>query len=127
MHDYTTSNYYSVPFAHVSQDGKYAAFTSNWGGTLGVDPQNMGDGKRIDLFLVELNQTHSVPAVDSIPPTLPVLPFGIDGSQGLPGSQMPQPSPPTTSASWRCDTLLIATGSLKLPRPRLRTYSTQPS
>jgi hypothetical protein len=77
MHDYETSNYFSVPFAHVSPDGRYAMFNSNWGGTLGTDPQGQGDGKRIDVFLVELNQQYPVPAVDSVPPSAPVLPTGI--------------------------------------------------
>jgi Bacterial Ig domain len=90
MHAVQTGYYYTVPFAHVSPDGRYALIGSNWGGTLGTasDFQGTYDGnptdqKRVDVFLIELNQKYQVPAVDNVPPTIPVFPAGIDGSQNI--------------------------------------------
>ena len=92
MHAVETGYYYTVPFAHVSPDGRYALINSNWGGTLGTasDVQqtynaNPADQKRVDVFLIELNQKYQVPAVDEVPPTIPVFPTGIDGNQNISG------------------------------------------
>jgi hypothetical protein len=88
-----TGYYYTVPFAHVSPDGQYALINSNWGGTLGTASEVQGtyngspaDQKRVDVFLVELNQKYQVPVVDSVPPTIPVFPPGIDGNQNISGT-----------------------------------------
>jgi len=93
MHAVQTGYYYTIPFAHVSPDGRYALINSNWGGTLGTasDVQatyngTPSDQKRVDVFLIELNQKYPVPTVDQIPPTIPVFPTGIDGSQTISGS-----------------------------------------
>jgi hypothetical protein len=45
-------DYWATPRANVSNDGKWALFTSNWGRTLGPNPVEGGD--RQDAFLVEL-------------------------------------------------------------------------
>ncbi len=87
MHAVQTGYYYTVPFARVSPDGQYALINSNWGGTLGTASDIQGsynglpsDQKRVDVFLVELNQRYSAAAVDSAPPAPPLFPAGIDGS-----------------------------------------------
>jgi hypothetical protein len=54
------------PHPNVSQDGRWVLFTSNWEKTLGVDPAGeAGTGARQDVFLLELKQTGSGPAVSS--------------------------------------------------------------
>jgi hypothetical protein len=92
MHAVQTGYYYTVPFAHVSANGQYALINSNWGGTLGtaaeVQTSYNGapvDQKRVDVFLIELNQKYPVRAVDAVPPTVPLFPPGIDGSQNISG------------------------------------------
>ena len=92
MHAVQTGYYYTVPFAHVSPDGRYALINSNWGGTLGTasEVQQTYDGasvdqKRVDVFLIELNQRYQAAAVDAVPPTTPLFPAGIDGSQNISG------------------------------------------
>jgi Big-like domain-containing protein len=92
MHAVQTGYYYTVPFAHVSPDGRYALINSNWGETLGTasDVQSTYDGaptdqQRVDVFLIELNQNYPVQPVDGIPPTIPVFPPGIDGNQNISG------------------------------------------
>jgi hypothetical protein len=93
MHAVQTGYYYTTPFAHVSPDGQYALIDSNWGGTLGTASEDQGtyngsptDQKRVDVFLIELNQKYAVPAVDDVPPTVPVFQAGIDGSQNISGT-----------------------------------------
>ena len=44
--DGTTYGYYDTPFANISPDGQFVAFTSNWGGTTGNNRQ--------DLYLVKI-------------------------------------------------------------------------
>jgi hypothetical protein len=44
-------SFWDTPRANVSQDGRWALFTSNWERTLGADP---GGGPREDVFMVEL-------------------------------------------------------------------------
>jgi len=46
-----------VPRANVSQDRRFALFTSNWGLTLGVGP----DGFRDDAFIVQLAPAQAGP------------------------------------------------------------------
>ena len=93
MHAGQTGYYFTVPFAHVSPDGQYALINSNWGGTLGTASEaqgtyngNVADQKRVDVFLIELNQKYQVPAVDDVPPSVPVFPVGLDGSQNISGT-----------------------------------------
>jgi hypothetical protein len=49
-------SFYDSPRANVSQDGRLALFTSNWGQTLGTGP----DGLRQDAFIVQLASPDSV-------------------------------------------------------------------
>jgi hypothetical protein len=93
MHAVQTGYYFTVPFAHVSPDGQYALINSNWGGTLGTASEIQGtyngspaDQKRVDVFLIELNQKYQVPAVDDVPPSVPVFPVGLDNSQNISGT-----------------------------------------
>jgi hypothetical protein len=80
MHAVQTGFYYTVPFAHVSPDGRYALISSNWGETLGYATDFQGsyngtptDQKRVDVFLVDLDQKYPAAAVDSTPPSTPVF------------------------------------------------------
>jgi hypothetical protein len=93
MHAAQTGYYFTVPFAHVSPDGRYALINSNWGGTLGTASEVQGtyngapaDQKRVDVFLIELNQKYAVPSVDDVPPTVPAFRAGIDGSENISGT-----------------------------------------
>jgi len=54
-HNHNTggSCYYGQAFAQISKDGKWALFSSPWGGTLGSG-SGFGCGVRIDTFVVEL-------------------------------------------------------------------------
>ena len=61
------SCYYGQAFAQISNDGKWALFSSHWDGTLGDDTA-FGCSKRIDTFIVDL-----MSAVRRRP-VLPVLP-----------------------------------------------------
>jgi hypothetical protein len=45
--------YYGQAFAQISNDGKWALFSSPWGGTLGADTA-FGCSSRIDTFIVDL-------------------------------------------------------------------------
>jgi hypothetical protein len=46
--------YYGDAFAQISNDGKWALFSSPWEGTLGSETGGFGCGTRIDTFIVEL-------------------------------------------------------------------------
>jgi hypothetical protein len=60
-------SFWDTPRANVSQDGRWALFTSNWEGTLGADP---GGGPREDVFMVELRGATNSPA-SSVPTPTP--------------------------------------------------------
>ena len=56
-HNHNTSScYYGESFAQISNDGKWALFSSTWDGTLGADTA-FGCKTRIDTFIVELSAT----------------------------------------------------------------------
>jgi len=55
--------YYGDSFAQISNDGRWALFSSPWDGTLGPSAGDFGFGTRIDTFIVEL--------VTSAPPPPP--------------------------------------------------------
>ena len=61
--------YYAQAFAQISNDGKWALFSSYWDGTLGADT-SFGCSTRVDTFIVELVGATSAP--DTLPP--PPLP-----------------------------------------------------
>jgi hypothetical protein len=53
--DPTAISFWYTPRAIVSQDGRWAIFTSNWDKSLGVDPRGQPGGMlRQDVFIVEL-------------------------------------------------------------------------
>jgi len=58
--------YYGDSFAQISNDGRWALFSSYWDGTLGPSAGDFGFGTRIDTFIVEL--------VTSAPPPPPPSP-----------------------------------------------------
>ena len=56
--DPTTISFWYTPRAIVSQDGRWAIFTSNWDKTLGLDSQGQPGGMyRQDVFVVELKMS----------------------------------------------------------------------
>ena len=48
------AGYFTSAFAQISNDGRWALFTSHWDGTLGSSNGDFGTGHRIDTFIVEL-------------------------------------------------------------------------
>ena len=52
LHPVSGWDYWATPRPNISNDGKWALFTSNWGRTLGTDAVEGGD--RQDAFIVEL-------------------------------------------------------------------------
>ena len=53
--DPTTLSFWYTPRAIVSQDGRWAIFTSNWDKSLGIDSRGQpGEMYRQDVFIVEL-------------------------------------------------------------------------
>ena len=47
--------FYAQSFAQISNDGRWAAFSSYWDGTLGASSGDFGLSTRIDTFIVELS------------------------------------------------------------------------
>jgi hypothetical protein len=65
-HNHSTGScYYGEGFAQISNDGKWALFSSYWDGRLGPD-NSFGCGTRIDTFIVRL-----------VPPPTPTTPTGL--------------------------------------------------
>ena len=52
-HNSDSSCYYGLAFAQISNDGRWALFSSPWDGTLGSDTA-FGCSNRIDTFIVDL-------------------------------------------------------------------------
>lgn len=46
--------FYGCAFAQISNDGRWALFSSYWGGTLGASNGDFGMPTRLDTFVVEL-------------------------------------------------------------------------
>ncbi|HKY73478.1 MAG TPA: hypothetical protein VJL88_16270 [Nitrospira sp.] len=46
--------YHGTSFAQISNDGRWALFSSYWDGTLGASPGDFGFSTRMDTFIVEL-------------------------------------------------------------------------
>jgi hypothetical protein len=94
-------SFWDTPRANVSQDGRWALFTSNWERTLGGDP---GGGPREDVFMVELRGAATTPA-PSTPtpapaPTPAPSPSPSPAPAPPPGSTpVPSPAPPNPPAS----------------------------
>lgn len=54
-HNYNAnSSFYGQAFAQISNDGRWALFSSYWGGTLGSSGGDFGLSSRLDTFVVEL-------------------------------------------------------------------------
>jgi hypothetical protein len=63
-HRTTVVSFWDTPRANVSQDGRWALFSSNWEKTLGTDP---GGGPREDVFMVAVALGGTSPAAPSAP------------------------------------------------------------
>ena len=51
--------FYACSFAQISNDGRWAIFSSPWDGTLGTSGGDFGIGTRIDTFIVDLGSSQS--------------------------------------------------------------------
>jgi hypothetical protein len=51
--------FYGCSFAQISNDGRWALFSSYWDGTLGASAGDFGFGTRIDTFIVDLVSAQS--------------------------------------------------------------------
>lgn len=68
-HNHNTSScYYGESFAQISNDGKWALFSSTWDGTLGSDTA-FGCKNRIDTFIVDLTGGSSNSGGTAPPPS----------------------------------------------------------
>jgi hypothetical protein len=76
--------YYAQAFAQISNDGRWALFSSYWDGTLGADT-SFGCSTRIDTFIVELMPSSS-PALPSPPPPTMGSSFSVPGGTSLTSS-----------------------------------------
>src|SRR5262249_10343589 len=50
----SSDSYYQEAFAQISNDGRWALFSSYWDGTLGASGGDFGVSTRIDTFIVDL-------------------------------------------------------------------------
>jgi hypothetical protein len=93
-------SFWDTPRANVSQDGRWAIFTSNWEKTLGGDP---GGGPREDVFMVELRGNGAAPPSSTPVPVSPAptpsprppAPTPTPAPAPSPGS----PAPPSASGT----------------------------
>jgi hypothetical protein len=93
-HRTTLVSFWDTPRANVSQDGRWALFTSNWERTLGGDP---GGGPREDVFMVALGGIASSSAPAPVPtpaPTPPPVTAPTPGPAPTPAPTPPVPPPP---------------------------------
>ncbi len=88
---YDRNNFWDDPRGNVSQDGRYFAFTSNWGESLGAG--------RCDVFIVELAAGASAPAAQpgGAPPYTQTQPGA--GPQPVTPAAPPEYQPPATPAA----------------------------
>jgi len=63
-------------FAQISNDGRWALFSSYWDGTLGAAAGDFGFSKRIDTFIVDLVTSASPPTPSPGPTCLRYNPNG---------------------------------------------------
>jgi hypothetical protein len=64
-HNSGTACYYGQAFAQISNDGKWALFSSPWGGTLGND-KSFGCSSRIDTFIIDLMSAKPAPTASGL-------------------------------------------------------------
>ena len=90
--------FWDTPRANVSQDGRWAIFTSNWEQTLGGDPAG---GPREDVFMVELRgaSTSSAPPAPVSGPAPSPNPSPTRPSTPAPGPSPAASTPPISGAA----------------------------
>jgi hypothetical protein len=72
------TSFWYEPRPNVSNDGRWAMFTSNWEKTLGTDPAgDTGSGFRQDVFIVQLAAASSASTPPAAPPPPSVVPVAI--------------------------------------------------
>jgi hypothetical protein len=81
-------SFWDTPRANVSQDGRWALFTSNWEKTLGGDPSG---GPREDVFMVELRGGAASPSSPAPAPAPTPSPAPSPSPAPAPA---PTPTPP---------------------------------
>jgi len=82
-------SFWDTPRANVSQDGRWALFTSNWERTLGGDPDG---APREDVFMVELRGSAASPSSPAPVPAPSAAPSPIPTPAPAP-TPAPTPSP----------------------------------
>ena len=75
-HNAGFSCYYGQSFAQISNDGKWALFSSYWDGTLGADT-SFGCSNRIDTFIVDL-MSATAPSSGPTPPPNTTTPTRVE-------------------------------------------------
>lgn len=128
-HNGGMSCYYADAFAQISNDGKWALFSSYWDGKLGPDT-SFGCTTRIDTFIVELSPTTPAPdfTIGATPPSQTVVQGnsttytvttsavnGFSGSVTLSASGLPTGASasfnPSSVAGSGTSTLTVTTGA----------------
>ena len=109
-HRSNVSQFWDMPRPNVSQDGRWAIFTSNWEGAIGSG--------RDDVFMVSLGGLGTAPAPTPAPvtPAPTPAPTPTPSPAPTPTTPAPQPSnPPPTSMSsgvqWTLLTNAVASGN----------------
>jgi len=103
------SCYFADAFAQISNDGKWALFSSYWDGMLGAESGGFGCGSRIDTFIVDLlsagsDNTSSTPTTGTKPgPTPPPASTPPPAPTPPPTSTPPPANPTPTSALHRVE------------------------
>lgn len=114
--DPSVISFWYTPRPNVSRDGRWVLFTSNWGKTLGTDPQGAaGEKARQDVFLMQL------PAVADDSDT-PYEPLQITTSS-VPSARLRRsyavPLQATRTATWRVTSGTLPPGMTLTPAGQL--------
>jgi hypothetical protein len=101
-HNHAGTCYYAEGFAQISNDGKWALFSSYWDGTLGADSA-FGCGTRIDAFIVELAPDAAPPPPPPPPPPpAPTAKFTFSPSSAVVGSPVTFDGTASTCSATPC-------------------------
>jgi hypothetical protein len=72
-------SFFACSFAQISNDGRWAVFSSYWDGKLGTSGGDFGVGTRIDTFIVDLVTSASPPPPPSPSPGPTCLRYNPNG------------------------------------------------
>jgi hypothetical protein len=106
--------YYAQSFAQISNDGKYALFSSYWDGTLGADT-SFGCSTRIDTFLLDLTGTSasaSTSTTSNSTTTSPTSTNSSSTSTSAPTTSAPTSTSPSGTSTSSTPTTTASAGSV---------------